>query len=85
MSPAQINATSPINSAKPPQKPGKSRKRKAVKWMTIIIQPVSQTPETGVGLRLDTDAKAAVKRATAARSGISLQFTHYTSRQGTAF
>src|ERR1039457_2438305 len=59
-----------------------SKKRNAEKWIAIMIQPVNQTPETRVGFRRDTDAKAAVKSAMAARSGISLQSTRYTSKPG---
>jgi hypothetical protein len=46
-------------------------------------QPVSQIPETSVGLRRETDAKAQANSVTAVKSGSSLQFTRHTSRQET--
>jgi hypothetical protein len=79
--PAHIKAERPITIATVPPVPGRVMKRKAAKCRTIITQPVSQIPETGVGLRRETDAKAQASRATAVRSGSSLQFTRLTSQQ----
>lgn len=79
-SPAQTNADNPTNPASWPQGPGMSKKMNAAKCRAIMIQPVSQIPETGVGFRRDTEANAAVSKPMAARSGISLQLITITSK-----